>query len=161
MGAEDNIYNRLVPTYKPQPLTKYDTHKASELRNIVNEITKLTKESPTYFVKLNDAKQTYLLGIKEAAIMFQNGFGELCDTSPDSAFNNLKAYSSDSGRVGAEIISTDQSRLPEKFSLRVERLALSQVNRGRDLYPSSKGLSGGTYKFQVTLGMICMISSII
>ena len=63
MGAEDNIYNRLVPTYKPQPLTKYDTHKASELRNIVNEITKLTKESPTYFVKLNDAKQTYLLGM--------------------------------------------------------------------------------------------------
>ena len=64
MGAEDNIYNHLVPTYKPQPLTKYDTHKASELRNIVNEITKLTKESPTYFVKMNDAKQTYLLGIK-------------------------------------------------------------------------------------------------
>lgn len=152
MGAEDNIYNRLVPTYKPQPLTKYDTHKASELRNIVNEITKLTKESPTYFVKLNDAKQTYLLGIKEAAIMFQNGFEELCDTSPDSAFNNLKAYSSDSGKIDAEIISTGQSRLPDKFSLRVERLALSQINRGRDLYPSSKGLSGGTYKFQVNVG---------
>ncbi len=152
MGAEDNIYNHLVPTYKPQPLTKYDTHKASELRNIVNEITKLTKESPTYFVKMNDAKQTYLLGIKEAAIMFQNGFGELCDDSPDSAFNNKKAYSSDIETAAAEIISDDQSRLPDEFSIQVASLATSQVNRGRDLYATSKGLIGGTYKFQVNVG---------
>lgn len=152
MGAEDNIYNHLVPTYKPQPLTKYDTHKASELRNIVNEITKLTKESPTYFVKMNDAKQTYLLGIKEASIMFQNGIEELCDDSPDSAFNNKKAYSSDIGKAGAEIISDDQSRLPEEFSIKIESLALSQVNRGRDLYATSRGLAGGTYKFQVNVG---------
>lgn len=113
MGTEDkdtNSYNYLVPTYRPKPLTKYDTHKASELRNIVNEITKLTKESPTYFVKMNDAKQTYLLGVKESAIMFQNGFEELCDNSPDSAFNNKKAYSSNIDIVGR----TDYRRRPEQ-----------------------------------------------
>jgi len=152
MAEEDNIYNHLVPTYKPQPLTKYDTHKASELRNIVNEITKLTKESPTYFVRMNDAKQTYLLGIKEAAIMLQNGFGELCDDSPDSAFNNKKAYSSDIEAIQAEIISGGQTKLPEEFSIQVASLATSQVNRGRDLYATSKGLIGGTYKFQVNVG---------
>ncbi len=155
MGAEDkdaNSYNYLVPTYRPKPLTKYDTHKASELRNIVNEITKLTKESPTYFVKMNDAKQTYLLGIKESAIMFQNGFEELCDTSPDSAFNNKKAYSSDVEKAGARIIGDDQSRLPDGFSIRIESLALSQINKGRELYMTGKGLAGGTYKFQVNVG---------
>lgn len=152
MDTDSNTYNYLVPTYRPKPLTKYDTHKASELRNIVNQITKLTKESPTYFVKMNDAKQTYLLGIKEAAIMFQNGFEELCDNSPDSAFNNKKAYSSDVGKVGAEITGTDQSRLPDEFSIRVESLASSQINLGRDLYPTGKGLYGGTYKFQVNVG---------
>lgn len=155
MGADDkdsNSYNYLVPTYRPKPLTKYDTHKASELRNIVNEITKLTKESPTYFVKMNDAKQTYLLGIKESAIMFQNGFEELCDNSPDSAFNNKKAYSSDIEKVNAQIIGDDQSKLPDEFFIRVENLALSQINKGRELYLTGKGIAGGTYKFQVSVG---------
>ncbi len=155
MGIEDkdtNSYNYLVPTYRPKPLTKYDTHKASELRNIVNEITKLTKESPTYFVKMNDAKQTYLLGVKESAIMFQNGFEELCDNSPDSAFNNKKAYSSNIDIVGAQIIGEDQSKLPDEFSIRVENLALSQINKGRELYMTGKGLAGGTYKFQINVG---------
>lgn len=155
MGTEDkdaNSYNYLVPTYRPKPLTKYDTHKASELRNIVNEITKLTKESPTYFVKLNDAKQTYLLGVKESAIMFQNGFEELCDNSPDSAFNNKKAYSSDVEKVNAQIIENDPSKLPDDFSIRVENLALSQINRGRELYMTGKTVAGGTYKFQVNVG---------
>lgn len=155
MGTEDkdtNSYNYLVPTYRPKPLTKYDTHKASELRNIVNEITKLTKESPTYFVKMNDAKQTYLLGVKESAIMFQNGFEELCDNSPDSAFNNKKAYSSNIDIVGAQIIGEDQSKLPDEFSIRVENLALSQINKGRELYMTGKGLAGGTYKFQINVG---------
>lgn len=155
MGTEDkdaNSYNYLVPTYRPKPLTKYDTHKASELRNIVNEITKLTKESPTYFVKMNDAKQTYLLGVKESAIMFQNGFEELCDNSPDSAFNNKKAYSSNIEIVGAQIIGDDQSKLPDEFSIRVENLALSQINKGRELYMNGRGMAGGTYKFQVNVG---------
>jgi len=152
MGMEDNTYNHLVPTYRPKPLTKYDTHKASELRNIVNEITKLTKESPTYFVRMNDAKQTYLLGVKESAIMFQNGFEELCDNAPDSAFNDKKAYSSDTSKIGAKIIGKDQSKLPDGFLIRVKSLALSQVNRGRELYLTGRGLAGGTYKFQVSVG---------
>ena len=150
---EMNVYNHLIPRYynRPKPLTKYDTHKASELRNIVNRITKLTQESPIYMVRMTDAKQSYVLGVKESAIMLQNGFKELSDDSQGSAFNNKKAYSSDMTKVGAEFIGDDSSSLPEEFNLRIENLAENQLNYGKEMYSTGKALSGGTYKFQVSV----------
>lgn len=147
-----NIYNHLISTYRPKPLTKYDTHKASELRYIVNKIAKLTQESPTYLVKMSNAKQSYVIGVKESAIMLQNGFEELCDDAPDSVFNNKKAYSSDLSKVGAEFVNKDNRKLPDEFSIKIENLATSQINKGKELYSTGKGLSGGTYKFQVNVG---------
>ncbi len=147
-----NIYNYLIPSYTPKPLTKYDTHEASELKNIVKKIAELTKDSPKYYVKITDSKQSYMLGIKESAIMLQNGIKELCDDSPDSAFNNKKAYSSNPDKVSAELLDANGGKLPDSFSIKVDSLATTQINLGRDLYATGRGLAGGTYKFQVSVG---------
>ena len=46
MMALNTVYNYYLTTYSRGPMTKYDTHKKSELRDIYNSIVKLNKESP-------------------------------------------------------------------------------------------------------------------
>ncbi len=147
-----SIYNHLLTTYTPRPLTKHDTHKASELRSIIGKIGKITQSSPIYLVKLSDARQSYALGIKESAIMMQNSLNELSDTSADGVFSKLKAYSSSPEEVEATIIGGDYEKLPEGFSIKVDELARTQVNHTKEVYPTGKPLTGGIYKFQVSVG---------
>ena len=35
------VYNNYLSTYTPKALTKYDTHKKSELRDVYNSIVKM------------------------------------------------------------------------------------------------------------------------
>lgn len=67
-----NVYNYFIGNYAQKPATKYDTHKSSELRSVMKNITKMTQSSPIYLVRLSQAKQEYALNIKEAAISLSN-----------------------------------------------------------------------------------------
>ena len=42
-----NVYNYFIGNYAQKPATKYDTHKSSELRSVMKNITKMTQSSPT------------------------------------------------------------------------------------------------------------------
>ena len=136
------VYNHLLTQYRPKELTKYDTHKASELRSVMNRIAKKTKTSPIYLVKLTDAKQSFALGIKESSMLLGTGLKELADTSPDGVFSKKKAYASDSEKAGVQIVNDDEEKLPDEFSLKIEHLATPQHNLGNPLYPSSGSLPG-------------------
>lgn len=149
---DTDVYNHLTTEYMPKPLNKYDTHKASELRSIVSEIVKNTQTSPRYLIKMNQAKQNYVLGVKEAAIMLQNGLAELTDESAEGVFSKRKAYSSDVEKVSAEIVTENYERLPEPFSLEVKHLATTQVNLGKEWYANESGIAGGTYRFRANVG---------
>ena len=37
-----NVYNYFIGNYAQKPATKYDTHKSSELRSVMKNITKMT-----------------------------------------------------------------------------------------------------------------------
>ena len=148
---DTTVYNHFLTEYRPKELTKYDTHKPSELRSVVNQIAKKTKTSPIYLVKLTDAKQLYALGIKESSILLGNGLKELADTSSDSVFSTKKAYASDPEKAGVEIIDKDKEKLPDEFSLKIEHLATPQYNLGNPVYPSSGSLPAGTYKFRISV----------
>ena len=52
-----NVYNYFIGNYAQKPATKYDTHKSSELRSVMKNITKMTQSSPIYLVRLSQAKQ--------------------------------------------------------------------------------------------------------
>lgn len=145
------VYNHLMTQYRPKELTKYDTHKASELRSVVNQIAKKTKTSPIYMVRLTDAKQSYALGVKESSMLLGTGLKELSDTSADGVFSKKKAYASDPEKVGVEIVDEDEEKLPDEFSLKVEKLATPQYNIGNPVYGSSQSLPGGTYKFRISV----------
>lgn len=147
-----NVYNYFIGNYAQKPATKYDTHKSSELRSVMKNITKMTQSSPIYLVRLSQAKQEYALNIKEAVISLSNTLSMLSEDSIDSVFAQKKAVSSDEAQVGTRIISDDYSQLPEEPAIRVNHLATTQVNVGNEYYMTGKGLSAGTYRFRVSVG---------
>ena len=148
-----NVYNYFIGNYAQKPATKYDTHKSSELRSVMKNITKMTQSSPIYLVRLSQAKQEYALNIKEAAISLSNTLSMLSEDSMDSVFAQKKAVSSDEAQVGTRIINEDYSQLPE----RADDPGQSSCNhagqcRQRILSMTGKGLSAGTYRFRVAVG---------
>ena len=90
-----NVYNYFIGSYSQKPATKYDTHKSSELRSVMKNITRLTQSSPVYLIRLSKAKQEYALNIKDAAISLSNTLSMLSEDSEDSVFAQKKAVSSD------------------------------------------------------------------
>ena len=146
-----NVYNYYIGNYAQKPMTKYDTHKSSELRSVMKNIAKMTQSSPVYLVQLSKAKQEYALNIKDAAISFNNTLSMLSEDSKDSVFSRKKAVSSDEGQAAVKIVSDDYDRLPENPTLRVNHLAKTQVNMGNEYYTTGKGLSAGTYRFRVSV----------
>lgn len=146
-----NVYNYYLGSYAPKPMTKYDTHKSSELRSVMKNITKITQSSPVYLVHLSKAKQEYALNIKDAAISLNNTLTMLSEDSSDNVFTQKRAWSSDDEQVGARIVTDDYDSLPEAPQIRVNSLATTQVNLGNEYYATGKGLQAGTYRFRVSV----------
>ncbi len=146
-----NVYNHLLTNYAPKPVSKYDAHKPSELRAIMNHIAKMTQSSPLYLVELSDAKQSYALGIKDASISLNKTLAMLAEQSGDNVFAQKQALSSDPGQVGAQIVTSDYSMLPESPQIQVSQLATKQVNCSKAFYNNGHSLEAGTYRFRVSV----------
>lgn len=146
-----NVYNYFLTNYSPKPVTKYDTHKSSELRTVVKDIAKFTQSSPVYLVHLSEAKQKYALTIKDAAISLNNTLTMLSEDSQDSVFSQKKASCSQENQLSARIISEDYDNLPDAPEIKVNSLATTQVNLGNEYYTTGKGLQAGTYRFRITV----------
>lgn len=146
-----NVYNYFLTSYSPKPVTKYDTHKSSELRSVVKDIAKITQSSPVYLVHLSEVKQKYALNIKDAAISLNNTLTMLSEDSMDNVFAQKKASSSQVEQLSAKIISDDYDHLPEPPEIKVNSLATTQVNLGNEYYTTGKGLQAGTYRFRISI----------
>ena len=143
-----SVYNNLLTTYDFRPTTN-QVHDAKELRSVVKRIRKQTQSSPVYLVNFTNEKQSFVLGIKEAAMKMNDTMQTLADDSSQSLFQKKKAYSSDVSQVGAELIDSDRESLPSAFTIRTKQLANTQVNQRKEFYETGKGLSAGTYQFKV------------
>ena len=67
MAAIDSAYQYYLSTYGNSTVSRYDTHKKSQLRDTYNKIVKTNKESPLYKIKnLGEAKK-YAIDIKESS----------------------------------------------------------------------------------------------
>lgn len=144
------VYNNLLTTFEPKHTVKY-AHDASELRSVVKRIRKQTQESPVYLVNFTNAKQEYVLGVKEASMKLNNSLQVLADDSADSLFSKRRAQSSNPEQVSAELVDADGKALPSDFTIQVKQLANSQVNQGKEFYETGKGLQAGSYQFRVTV----------
>lgn len=65
MAAIDSAYQYYLSTYGNSTVSRYDTHKKSQLRDTYNKIVKTNKESPLYKIKnLGEAKNMRLISRK-------------------------------------------------------------------------------------------------
>ena len=61
----NTVYNNYLTAYASRQITKYDTHKKSELRSVYNSIVKLNKDTPWYLPTTNKDTQHYAVDLKE------------------------------------------------------------------------------------------------
>ena len=51
MALIDSAYQYYLSTYRNSTVSRYDTHKKSELRDVYNQMVKVNKNSPLYKIK--------------------------------------------------------------------------------------------------------------
>ena len=153
MGAIlTNVYNTYLTTYAPKGLTRYDTHKKSELRNIYDSIIKLNKESPWYLPTTSKETQRYAVELKENARDLHNTIAHLGGLEEEGLFSKKSAYSSDEEIATATYIGTKATGDADpSFQLEVKSLATPQENMGLFLNDDSISLEPGNYSFDVAI----------
>lgn len=153
MGAVLNtVYNNYLATYSPRQLTKYDTHKKSELRSVYNSIVKLNKDAPWYLPTTNKDTQRYAVSLKEDARELHNAIAQLGGLEQDSMFRKKSAYSTDTEIAEAAYIGSDAlTGTSPEFDLEVKELATPQENLGYFLPDLATTLVPDTYSFDIAI----------
>lgn len=156
MAGMLQAYNYYMSNHTATQLTRYDTHKKSELKNICNIITKINKESPLYKVDLSKDLQEYVIDIKESARNIKNVVSALSEGADDveNGFQRKVATSSQENIVSARYIgdSSDEDNITS-FELEVKKLATPQINLGNFLpAQQTTDLEPGTYSFDLNIG---------
>ena len=144
------VYNNYLTTYAPKRITRYDTHKKSELRHIYDSIVKLNKDAPWYLPTTNKATQNYAVDLKENARELHNTIAQLGGLEEDGLFSKKSAYSSDPEVASVSYIGPQKPEGPSPaLELIVSSLAASQENLGLFLPDEKVGLAPDTYSFDV------------
>ena len=151
MAAIDSAYQYYLSTYGNSTVSRYDTHKKSQLRDTYNKIVKTNKESPLYKIKnLGEAKK-YAIDIKESVGDIQHIAASLSssDQGIEKAFSKKIAQSSDEDVVTAEYIGNDDTPDTTSFHIAVKQLATEQINQGNYLQPDRYQFTPGIYSFDL------------
>lgn len=148
-AVRDTILNNYLQAYQPS-ITRYDSHKKSELRNTYNSIVKLNKESPWYLPVTNKDTQAYAVSLKENARDLRSDIAELGGLEENGLISGKSAYSSDGNVVSALYIGDEKnSDSAESFEIEVKSLATAQENEGKSLPNAPVALPEATYSFDV------------
>lgn len=152
MAAIDTVYHYYLSTYANSTVSRYDSHKKSELRDIYNRMVKTNKESPLY--KLQNSKEVarFAIDVKENARNIQNVIASLSENGSgiESAFSKKIATSTNDSVVEAKYIGTnDDTESMDDFEIEVKQLAKPQVNQGHFLNNKGKSIPIGSYSFDL------------
>ena len=135
MARIDNAYAYYISTYAQKTVSRYDSHKKSELRKVYNKIVKINKDSPLYKIpNLTDAKK-YAIDIKENARSIQNVVASLSDQygSFEDSFKKKVAMSSDDEKVSVTYIG-DGSEEVKPITLTLKCSGLPHPRSIRDVF---------------------------
>lgn len=150
--ALNTVYNHYLTTYARGSVSKYDTHKKSELRSIYNSIVKLNKESPLYILDTSQASREFVVGLKEEARQLHNTIASLGGLEEAELLNKKVAYSTNEDIVSAQFIGSysDNAEIPS-YQLEVRSLASPQINLGKFLPSDKPALSPDAYSFDINI----------
>lgn len=150
--ALNTVYNHYLTTYAPPSVSRYDTHKKSELRSVYNSIVKLNKESPWYLPANSTDIQKFVIGLKENARDLHNTIASLGGLNETDLLSRKAAYSSNPDVADATFIgSYTPGDASPSFTLEVQSLASSQENMGNFLPEGKIELPADTYSFDVSI----------
>ncbi len=111
MAVIDSAYQYYLSTYAGSGMSRYDTHKKSQLRAVYNNIVKVNKDSP--FTKSISPGIPAVLPstFKEQARSIENFIAALSNNAPDDnaehAFSRKIAQSSDEDAVSVQYIGSN------------------------------------------------------
>lgn len=152
MAKIDSAYAYYASTYANREVSRYDSHKKSDLRKVYNRIIKTNKESPLYKISnMTDAKK-YAIDIKESSKAILNAVDSLSDKYADSAdsFQKKVAESSDSDSVSVKYVGDgSEDNSANQFNIEVKHLATPQVNTGNYLDSNALSFLPGNYSFDL------------
>ena len=155
MARIDSAYDYYISTYAQKKVSRYDSHKKSDLRKVYNQIVKSNKDSPLYKIpNMEDAKR-HAIDIKESAKSIQNVVASLADRygAFEDSFQKKVAVSSDEEEVGVTYIGDgSEDNNTENFSISVKELAAPQTNVGNYLKDTYHSLPTGSYSFDLNTG---------
>lgn len=115
--------------------------------NVIN----LNKRMPFYKINLSQENQEYSIAIKEAAFKLREILKDMA--KPEfSDFDTKTVVVSDESILSAQLLVQDVSELPDTMEFKISTLASAQINKGRDLFISSRGLPAGVYEFRARAG---------
>ena len=148
-----NVYSYYMAEYGIRPTDRHSTHKKSELRDIYNNIVKISRSSPFFDVDISEESQKLAIDIKEAAQKLSNITADLTDASNGNMTFKSIAKSSNESVLTANYIGPSQAAGSSKeMELAIKQLAKPQVNTGKFLNPRARNLYTGTYSFDVNMG---------
>lgn len=148
-----NVYSYYMAEYGIKPTDRHSTHKKSELRDIYNNIVKISRTSPFFDVDISEDSQKLAIDIKEAAHKLSNITADLTDASNGNMTFKSIAKSSNEEVLTANYIGSNQTAGSSKeMEISVKQLATPQINTGKYLNPRARNLYSGTYSFDVNMG---------
>ena len=144
-------YNYMLQSLPVKKNVRYHVNKKSELKNVYNKIVNISKYSPFYRVNLSRENQEYAIGIKEAALSLEAKINDMTDPEI-SGFKSRMLSVSDTDILTAQLLDEPDNEIPESITFQIHSLACNQINRGKELLDSSRGLPAGDYEFLARLG---------
>lgn len=152
MSSIQNVYNHYLTAYTPKKITRFDSHKKSELKKLYTSILKFNKEAPLYKVKCSDDMQKFAIDIKENAREVKNTIQNLSSDDSLMQFNKKVAYSNDDSVVSVKYIGeSNQETATEGFDIEIQKLAQNQQNLGRFVPSDDHSLTPGAYSFNINI----------
>ncbi|MBP3505098.1 MAG: flagellar filament capping protein FliD [Lachnospiraceae bacterium] len=142
--ATMNVYNFYHMAMPRVANTKYDSHKKSELRSLYNSMVKLNQSKPFYKLSLSDATQSYVIGIKEAAMELKTSSAFLSEDI-DPASQKMSVSTDTPSDISVKLLTDDYSSLPSEIKLQVSQLATSQKNQGTNVPSGNSDIEPGTH----------------
>ena len=148
----DTMYNYYLSTYGNSTVSRYDSHKKSELRSVYNNIVKTNKESPLYKIKNSTDMQRFAIDIKEHARQINNVIASLSTgDSLKETFQKKVAVSDQENVVDVSYIGNgSDGENTDSFTIQVKQLASAQINQGNYLRQNGTDFKPGSYSFDLT-----------
>ena len=122
MSAVSNtIFNNYLTAYGAPKISKYDTHKKSELRSTYNSIVKANKDAPWYLPVNDQEAKIGAIGLKESARSLRSSLAEVGGLEEDGAFNKKHAASTDPDIISVDYIGDNNTDSVPSFDIEVRQ----------------------------------------